>query len=246
MRKLKLYNFDRSSSLDLNSNKYLVTDMTGFGTNFKLLGEGASIHDIDLEFEQITLTINFGIRNNAYNCYKEFMDFIILNGKKKLILSYDYNDAPRFCDLHLQTAPKTQKTNFNIISETFSFKRLTPWYENIILTSGINNHTINNIHFVPIDLIIESNQQTGGMTLYLEKNGIYVSHMVVTFKNGYNLKINSETKEALFISGSTIISAYDNINHAYDSFFEVSNGIHKFIDVSGSVSKLSYKKWVAD
>lgn len=246
MRKLKLYNYDMTSSLDLNSNKYLVDDMTGFGTGYKLIGEGSAIHDIEVEFENITLRINFGINDNAYNCYKEFMDLVILNGKNKLILGYDYNGSPRYCDIYLQNAPKTQKTNFNIITETFVFKRMTPWYEIIIITTGINNHNINNTHLIPINLVVESNQQTGGMTLYLEKNETYISQITVVFKSGYTLKIDSEIKEAAFVSGSTKISAYDNINHMYDSFFWVPTGIHKFIDVSGAVSKLSYKKWVAD
>ena len=32
MRKLKIWNHDKTSFLDLNSNKYLVDEISGFGT----------------------------------------------------------------------------------------------------------------------------------------------------------------------------------------------------------------------
>ena len=70
MRKLKLFNYNKSAFLDLNSNKYLVDEMSGLGTGYKFVGEIGAIQDIEPEFENITLKINFGVQDNAYNCYK--------------------------------------------------------------------------------------------------------------------------------------------------------------------------------
>lgn len=250
MRKLKIWNHDKTSFLDLNSNKYLVDEISGFGTGYKLIGEGTAIHDIEVEFENITLRINFGVNQNAYISYKEFMDLIVTNEKNKLILEYDYNGAQRFCDLYLQNAPKTQKTNYNIITENFIFKRITPWYELVEVnapgTGSPYQLAINNTHFVPISLIFESTKQTGSITLILEKAGLEVGRIAVALKSGYNLRIDSETKEALFFNGNTTISAYDNINHTYNSFLEVPSGNYLLNESTGSNLKISYKKWVAD
>ena len=190
------------------------------------------------------------MNQNAYSCYKEFVDFIIGNCKNTLILEYNYNGNPRYCDLYLQSAPKTQKTNFNIISETFVFKRLTPWYESIVVNApgnGTAYHiSINNSHFVPLELNFESTKQTGSITLILEKAGLEVGRIAVTLKSGYNLRINSELKEAIFFNASSTISAYDNINHTYNSFLLVPSGGYLLKESTGSNLKVSYKKWVAD
>lgn len=254
MRKLKLYNFDKTSSLDLNDKKYLVDEITGFGTGYKLVGEDKLIHDIELEFEPITLRINFGINKNAYNCYNEFMNFIISNGKNKLILEYDYSsdfDAmPRYCDIYLQSAPKTQKTIYNIISETFRFKRLTPWYKTEAIIAPGNGTPfqleIDNEHFMPIALILETTNDSGTITFLLEKDEIEIGRIVIELKNGYSLKIDSETKKAIFFNAVSEISAYDNIDHTYNSFFLVNNGKYLFKESSGANIKIRYKKWVAD
>ena len=152
--------------------------------------------------------------------------------------------------MYLQTAPKTQKNNYNIISETFRFKRLTPWYEEIVDNApGVGTPyqlAIDNAHFVPLELNFETTKQTGSMTLILEKAGVEVGKIAVTLKSGYNLRIDSEVKEAVFFNGNTTLSAYDNINHTYNSFLSVPSGGYLLKESTGSNLKVSYKKWVAD
>ena len=126
MRKLKLYNYNKSSFIDFNDKKYLVTDISGLGTKYDLIKFEKTVHDLEYNFENISLTINFGIDSNAYNDYKRFLDFIISNGKNRFILGYDYGTNERFADVYLLNSPKTQKTNYRIITETVIFERITP------------------------------------------------------------------------------------------------------------------------
>ena len=79
-------------------------------------------------FEQINLTVNFGVHSNAYQKYREFMNFIQANGRNILVIEYYTPGASRFVDVVLSNASKNQKTGFGVLVETVSFDRLTPYY----------------------------------------------------------------------------------------------------------------------
>lgn len=147
MREFKLWNKQLTQHIDLTNN-FITTDVTGLGNSFN-----NSLNDTDnpnkivlkqvTNFEDITLTINFGVSGNAYADYYIFMDFISTNKKNHLTLEYKTNTRKVYVDLILENAPKSQKNEFGILTETFIFKRLTPFYQ-IIKVKNVSSYTINN------------------------------------------------------------------------------------------------------
>lgn len=183
MRKLKLYNYNKTSYIDFDNNKYLVTDISGLGTSYEFKKLDKAIYDIEHSFENTSLTINFGINSNAYNDYKSFLDFIISNGKKKFILGYDYGLGERFTDVYIKNVPKKQKTNFNIITENAVFDRLTPWYEEVEVTSPGDGNPfeldIVNNHIMPIPLILKTSADEGTLDLRLHYAGEFSRNLLI-------------------------------------------------------------------
>ena len=96
--------------------------------------------------------------------------------------------------------------------------RLTPWYEEITINVPGNG--------LPYELEI----------------------IIVTMKTGYSLSINSENKQASFlnVSNGEEHSAYDSIDHSYNSFIYIDQGLYKLKEPQGVQMKITYKKWVAD
>lgn len=98
MRKFKLWNYLMTESIDLNTSKYLVSNVSGLGTNYRLNKVNSTVIGFKSDFEPITFTMNFGINGNPYLCYNKFMNFIANNGDKKLILEYDIPSPKNILD----------------------------------------------------------------------------------------------------------------------------------------------------
>lgn len=245
MRKLKLYNFEKTSNIDLNINKHLVSDISGLGTTYEFKKLEKSIYDIDLSFENISFEVIFGINSNAYNDYKSFLDFVIANGKKHFILSYDYGSGERFTNVYLKNAPKSQKTNFNVISENIVFERLTPWYlEKQLSIPG--SLVIANNHFMEIPLYIRINAK-GTSPEEITITVTNVATVKITSKTNYDVIIDSNNQEVYFqnLSGNKL-NAYDAVNHNFDTFIWIPKGNHS-INITGTQSGfIKYMEWIAD
>lgn len=132
MRAFKIWNKTRTSSFNLSGLSVITTNVAGLGNKFTndLYDSRIKKHLISQtnSFEQINLTVNFGVHSNAYQKYREFMNFIQANGRNILVIEYYTPGTSRFVDVVLSNASKNQKTGFGVLVETVSFDRLTPYY----------------------------------------------------------------------------------------------------------------------
>ena len=132
MRAFKIWNKNRTSSFDLSGLNVITSDIAGLGNKFtnELYDGRIKKHLISQfnNFDQISLTVNFGINSNAYQKYREFMNFIQANGRNILVIEYYTTGTSRFVDVVLSNASKSQKTGFGVLVETVTFDRLTPYY----------------------------------------------------------------------------------------------------------------------
>jgi len=231
MRKLKLYNYNKSSFIDFNDKKYLVTDISGLGTKYDLIKFEKTVHDLEYNFENISLTINFGIDSNAYNDYKRFLDFIISNGKNRFILGYDYGTNERFADVYLLNSPKTQKTNYRIITETVIFERITPWYKNVEINSPGDNLpyelVIQNNTFIPMPVNVETAKDSGILDLRINYAGEFNSNFLPKSEAPFYIEGNPTT----VVDGQFVISKPKQIISKSNNLFDKNNAINgKFYD----------------
>lgn len=255
MRKLKLWNKNKTQSIDLNTKNYLLSDVSGLGTSYSVNEINNAVGAILPAFEDISLQLYFGIEGNSYSRYKDFMDFIVANGFDNFVLEYQAATTARYCDVFIRSVPKTQKNNFNVLTENISLKRITPWYEQVEITTpgdgSIFELSINNNYYLPVIINLQILLSFEGMNFpFIIKNdqNVEISRVEVTLKTSHFLILDSEKKDAYFTNIITQekVNAYDNINHTYDSFFILKRGNYIFQDPNGVPMIITYKKWVAD
>ena len=253
MRKFKLWNSNMSNSLDLSSKKYLVSDVTGLGNNFTLNKIQNKVSGITPEFGTIQMQINFGINSNAYLNYNEFMNFIESNKEDTLILEYSFDDSIpiRYCDIYLKSSPKSQKTSFNILQETFVFERVTLWYNLELKTNQNNVEVINNTtQDIPVNLTIV--EEANNKTIFIkdELDNI-ISETKITapqFSLPGTVYIDSVKKKATHTKGVTT-SIYQYLDKTKNTFIYVPKGKF-YLSISSTEGFLTYrweiKRWIYD
>lgn len=256
MRKLKIWNYNETICIDLSSNDYLLSEVSGLGTSFSINELNNIAYGVYPTFDDITMIINYGIKGNSYNTYKEFMNFVISNELKPFILEYDYGTGPRYSEVYIKQVPKSQKTRFNVLSESVVFKRTTAWFQKVSISSPGNgvpySAIITNDHFmsIPIHLEINHDNESTVYTILVKDSALNViSRMDIYLKNGCHLVIDSSIKKVYFyniIDPGIVQNGYDNINHTYDTFIEIDHGTYSIFDSAGIPLKISYRKWVSD
>lgn len=255
MRKLKLWNKNKTQSIDLNSNNALVSDVSGLGTNYSINEINNTVARILPTFDDISMQLYFGIEGNAYSSYKEFMNFIVANGFENFVLEYQPGSAIRYCDVFVRNVPKTQKTNFNVLTETVVLKRISPWYELIEIAApgeGLNFETvIVNNYYLPLKVNLCIDLGFEGMVfpfIVKKSTGEEVFRIEVSLITSHTLTIDSEAKEAYYTNTTTQekINAYDSIDHTHESFIILERGSYILQDPNGTPLTITYKKWVAD
>ncbi|MDY0386973.1 MAG: phage baseplate protein [Methanolobus sp.] len=260
MRTFKIWNKTETESVELSHTGILTTEVSGLGTKFAIKKNYNRIYDTELEFEPISLQLIFGINSNAYEEYQDFLDFIIENGKNNFVLEYKSYDANiRYCEVWIENAPKTQKTEYNVIQEQFTFHRQTPWYEKIIITkTDASIVTITNSHFLPTyahftcygNPISITFERKTTLDAVVQKVEIDFSDYVGA--GAGTLVLDGENKKALFaLDDDEPFSVYDLIDKTGTSFIEIPQGTWKitipvFDSLVGKNTVLKYKKWVSD
>lgn len=136
MRKFVLYNHDRSEAFDLNSDGIIAYDQsTGLGnkrvnTLIKDSRIRSYISSSKNNFVDIVLKIMFGMGGtNAYAKYNALMMFIQRNGLKHLVLGYWPQNEELYVDVVLSESTKSNKTQYGVLEEIFTFERLTSFYK---------------------------------------------------------------------------------------------------------------------
>lgn len=262
MRKIKIWNKSISDGVALYDNSILVTDFQGFGSKFKVQMNNKKVRSIEPDFERMTLNLYFGVEGNAYDDYTDLIELITENGLNNLVIEYDYGEGSRYCDVVLETAPKTQKNTFGVLNETFVFQRLTPWYQYVAWMGGslhlpytkiIENTTPYNIelHFT----FSSEPGETGVMQIKkLNLSDAEISRIEYNITESKStVEIDAETKTVTKTHYSTGIetNTYDNLNHAYASFIIFEPGekgkirlesLGPYMDYVGFI----YKFWLSE
>lgn len=256
MRTFKLWNQLKTASFDLSSGSSKVTDVDGLGSSFSYNVNQASqrkyVSNRKLTYQNIAMTIIFGIGSNAYSDFTSFMTFLgtWING---LVLEYSVNGRTVFADVALKEAPKSQKTNYNVLQEKFVFERITPWYE-LITASGNRINIINN-HFLPIEPIVtfQNPIDTSELDFFLSVSPTGISTLVFNLEIfqiidiGQKLIIDSEKKSIVFNDGSQDINGYDMVNHIGYAFPVIETGSFEIYEKLETIPlSVMYKKWVTD
>lgn len=252
MRKLKLWNNEMSSSLDLNSKKNLVSDISGLGINFSINKVMNKVSNVEPEFEPIQMKINFGINSNAYSDYKNFMNFIESNKEKNLILEYSFDDnaLKRYCDIYLKSAPKSQKTTYNILQETFVFERISMWYNLEIIVNQNTVEVINNTNAdIPVNIFISEDANNKSI-LVKDVLANIISETKVSappFQLSGSIYIDSNKKVATHTKGFTT-SIYQYLDKTKNTFIFVPKGNYFLVitPLPNTDYRWEIKRWIYD
>lgn len=136
MRKFYLHTYDKTRTYDLNALSTLATAPTGLGNNFSLSykesEKGKHLTNVKPDFEPITLTVYFNTDGtNGYSNYKNLLSFLAECGTSLFLFEYDDGVTDKYCDVVLQTAPKSEINEDGLFVETITLARQTYWYERV-------------------------------------------------------------------------------------------------------------------
>lgn len=254
MRKFDLWNSDRSANFNFAEEGVVITTVAGLGLEFSASFSDQAVVNYEREFEQISLLANFGVNKNAYTAFKNLADFINANGKRNLVLEYTVNDRTVYADVWLVRMPKTQKTNFNILSETLQFTRTTPWYTKASGTVTATAQYLSNTTITDIAVKISIRGATSSdFKLILKRAAASATECEIRLNNTLLsdnlLSIDAENKkvELKTISNGAVTNGYNQLNKAYDSFIVIPTGTFQ-IYYTGTAAEVKYefKRWVID
>lgn len=262
MRKLKLWNYLETESIDFNASGNLATEPKGLGSGFGLKKGTNSVYGFEYNFEPIVLKLNFGTSGNAYTKYKDFMTFIVENGEKHFVLEYNYNGTNRYCDVWVETITKGEKDNYSILREQIVFNRASAWYEKILYTSYSSYWTIENTHFLDLplnleikgtinsDFVIELKDESA--TVLIKKTQFNLPNEMKGIANS-TLTYDTQKKRTFYTKGNTlgVENAYGWLSKGvtYNTFLTIPQGKYRlsFTQWSGTPTyKVKIKKWVGD
>lgn len=252
MRQFKIWNANKTQAFDFAANGCIITDVSGLGIGFVIGMQNGSVVESEKTFEDITLLANFGVKANAYTSFKAFADFIAINGRQKLILEYSVNNRTLFADVWIKSLPKTQKSNFNILSEKLVFQRITYWYETITgsLTSTAAVTIVNVLDSIPVNFTIGAPVDQGFEVQIKDDFNVIVSRIktLVPLTDEDNLSFDSENKIVAFKNSGTGITSngYNLVDKTHDTFLVIPVGTYKIQTTAAASVTYVYKKWVID
>ncbi len=136
MRKFILHTYDKSKSFDLNTETALAAEPQGLGNKFSLSykesEKGKHLTNVKPDFEQIQLTVYFNADgSNGYGNYKSLLLFFAECGTSPFLFEYNDGITDKFCEVVLNTIPKSEIDAEGIFAETLVFDRQTYWYERV-------------------------------------------------------------------------------------------------------------------
>jgi hypothetical protein len=220
---------------------YVPVEPVGLGNRFKLLAVDDTVYGHELDFEDISFKMYFGVNFDAYKGYHAMMNMLKSN---KAIIEYDWGIGPRYNDVRLLNAPKTEKDTSLLIISKFYFKRLNPFYELIEVSDEEDMKNESDLDS-PVKLDLTVNDTTVSIKLLDASSGVQqeISFDFTGVSTPFNLTIDPETKKLLI---DDITDAYDYADHTKDSFIYLPGDSEIYsINITGAaVNKITYKKWV--
>ena len=220
---------------------YVPTEPIGLGNRFKLLSVDDNIYGHELDFEDISFKMYFGVNYGAYKGYNDLMNMLKSN---KAVIEYDWGIGSRYGDVRLLSAPKTEKETSLLIISKFTFKLLNPFYELIELATA--QEMTNELDLdSPIKMDLAVSSTTVSIKLLDDALATVkeISFDFTGISTPFTLTIDPETKKIL-IDGIT--DAYDYIDHMKESFIYLPGDSETYtLSITGAaVNKITYKKWV--
>jgi hypothetical protein len=220
---------------------YVPAEPVGLGNRFKLLAVDDTVYGHELDFEDISFKMYFGVNFDAYKGYHAMMNMLRSN---KAIIEYDWGIGPRYNDVRLLNAPKTEKDTSLLIISKFYFKRLNPFYELIEVSDEDDMKNESDLDS-PVKLDLTVSDTTVSIKLLDASSGVQqeISFDFTGVSTPFNLTIDPETKKLLI---DDITDAYDYADHTKDSFIYLPGDSEIYsINITGAaVNKITYKKWV--
>lgn len=136
MRRFILHTYNKSKSFDLNSETAFAAEPTGLGNKFSLSykesEKGKHLTNVKPDPDPITLKIYFnGDGSSGYGNYKSLLLFLAECGTSPFLFEYDDGITDKFCEVVINTTPKTEKNADGEFVETFIFDKQTYWYERV-------------------------------------------------------------------------------------------------------------------
>ena len=247
IREFKLWNYEMTNNVSFNNDTtygIFASDIKGLGTRYDLKMHDKEIYDQDLNFEPITMRLNFLV--SSYTKYNNFKTFLYNNGKKPFVLEYMIEtNKPRYCDVYVESIPRSEKTNFKILSEVITFTRLTLWYELLTYTASFvatyTTPTITNATFIDCPVIIK--HEDNNKFEITVNNDIASLEVLETVDD---IIINSQNKTVI---SSTGVNLYHVLNKTKDTFLYIPNGNHTITityAAANGTTEIIVKKWVVD
>lgn len=252
MRQFKIWNASRTEAFDFAAHGCIITDVSGLGIGFTVSIHNGAVVDFDKTFEDITLLANFGINANAYTAFNQFANFVTNNGRQKLVLEYSVNDRTVYADVWIKSQPKSQKTNFNILSEKIVFARITYWYQIESGTLPVYPAVVTIDNRVLDDILVNlsiTGPTTDTFKVALTKGASVLSEIKlnVVLTTNHIIDIDAENKTVTLNNAGVVSNGYNLINHVTDTFLVVPNGSHGISIYAGTGTvTYSYRKWVID
>lgn len=251
MRQFKLRNKAGTSSFDFNENKIIITDVSGLGSMYDITIKEGVVTNYQKSKVNISLTLNYGVKGNAYNAYEALAAFMDKHSNEDLVLDYTTNQETVSADVVLKTMDKSQKTGFGVLTEQLVLTRLTNWYTLETINLEMNTPTIiTNLSSVPLQLIVilkagTLGQQASTASLELKEGSKQISTVWFSYsKYDHDVVINAETKEVIGNGKDNLYTAVVN-GLGTDSFMIVPKGEYTITTDREQVT-LKYKKWRAD
>jgi hypothetical protein len=225
---------------------YVPTEPTGFGNRYAFLELNKKVYGHELDFENMNLSLIFGVHYNAYEGFNLLVNFL---KKNQAVIAYDWGKGTRYTDVRLAQVPKTELESTQTLKSRVEFKRLTPFYE--IMEHGIEAALVNDTE-LPIPVNIEITSITNDVFyIELENN--------ITGDIDYYLRIDIT---ALTIKPTTVYidsennKVYDNLGRNLYSYLTFGIGYSSFLVLDPNTEYVEYpvnatftfkyKKWVMD
>lgn len=253
MRQFKLWNASQTEAFDFTAQGCLITEVSGLGINFNTTINNRAVVEYQREFDEITLLANFGINANAYSSYNQFAAFVAANGRNRLIIEYKANNRTLYSDVWLKRMPKTQKTNYGLLSEQITFSRLSYWYqlETGTIPAAPSYIQITNDFFEDLMLDIEIRSTTPNDFRIQQKTlgGTIVSQIIIPLQiTSGTIALKTEEKTVIREVGGVLTNGYNLVSREGDTFAIIEPGTIR-ISTNAAVTNqpvFVYKKWVID
>lgn len=253
MRQFKLWNSTKTSSFDFTVMKCIISDVSGLGLSFKSVINNRTLVDHQREFDEVSLLVNFGVGANAYSTFNSFANFIASNGLNSFVLEYAANDRTVYADVWLKRIPKSQKTQFNILSETVQFTRMSHWYQlvtgEVPVSPGYAEIVNDFFEEIKIHLTIRSGTTNDFRVISKDLSGQTVSEIIVPTQILLGtLTLDAEAKYVDRFTGGVHSNGYNLVSREGDTFLILEKGTYRISTNNAATNQplYTFKKWVID